>query len=260
MRWLHSILLTLPLFGPLTAKAQDGPLLLFAAASTRNALEDAVNAYQKSTGKDVVVSYGSSGTLARQLAAGAPADLYLSANKKWVSWLRQASPSLLIQLTPFAGNRLVLIQPGDASNSLTLNKDIISKLNSGRLAVGNVAHVPAGIYAKEAMMSLGLWASLQGHLAQTKDVRAALALVQRGEVPAGIVYQTDAAITNGVRISEIIAEETHSPILYFLGILSNNPTKLPQAHKFFDFLISVRGQSIFKNYGFQSLNVNAPHG
>lgn len=262
MRWLHVFLTVLGLSFALPhgASAKEDTILIFAAASTRNAVEEAVGAFTQKSGETVLVSYGSSGTLARQIAAGAPADLYISANQKWVEWLQKEAPGSFAKLSPFASNRLVLIQPNDGAPQLHLNASLGEKLGGSRIAVGNVTHVPAGMYAQDALKSLGLWDNLKDHLAQTKDVRAALALVQRGEASAGIVYQTDAAITDGVRVAEQIPESAHDPIRYFVGVLSSGERKVKQASNFFDFLLSPDGQSYFRKYGFQPLGINAPNG
>lgn len=242
---------------PVAAIAGGEPLLLFAAASTRDAVNDAVEAYRVQNGTDVVVSYGSSGTLARQISAGAPADLYLSANEKWVRWLETRDAQVFQRLTALVGNRLVLIQPKDHTSPLTLGPELAQALGNSRLAIGNTQHVPAGIYAKSALISLGLWDELEPRLAQTKDVRAALALVQRGEAPAGIVYRTDANAAGAIRISQEVPKSTHPPIRYFLASLTASGQKEVQAHKFFDFLTSRRGQSLFEKYGFEPLIIKA---
>lgn len=179
------------------AARSDAPVTIFAAASLRGALEAALDG----SGIDARVSYGGSGTMARQVAQGAPADVVILANVAWVDWLEENGHIAVSTRTDLLGNRLVLVGPRGAADLGELNADtLLERLDAGRLAVGHTEAVPAGIYAQEWMQAAGFWEALRPQLAETENVRAALALVSRGEVPLGVVYASDAQADPGVRI------------------------------------------------------------
>ncbi len=224
--------------------------LIFAAASTTNAVTDVIAAYKAETGKDVTPSFASSSTLAKQIAQGAPAGVFISANPKWMDFL--ATEGLLVEgsRVDLLGNALVLIAPVKDAAPVTVDATLpLDTLlgADGRLSVGDPDHVPAGIYAKQALTALGLWDAAEPRLARANDVRAALALVDRGETPYGIVYATDAAISDGVAVVGTFPEDSHPPITYPAALIKDADT---DAAAFLDFLKSDAAAAIFKRYGF----------
>ena len=226
------------------------PVMVFAAASTTNAVTDAIKVYEAAGKGKAVASFASSSTLAKQIAHGAPAQVYLSANEKWMSYLAEKKllePGTRVNLL---GNRLVLIAPAGSQKRgpIKAGMPLVQWLGDGRLAVGDPDHVPAGIYAKQALKSLGLWEKAEPRLARAANVRAALALVERGEAPLGIVYATDAAITSKVTVVGVFPESSHKPIVYPLAILKGQASA--EARDVWRFLRSDRAKGIFKKYGF----------
>ena len=232
--------------------AEDAPVIrVYAAASTTNAVSDICSLFSSKYGVQALTSFASSSTLAKQIENGAPADIYISANKKWMDYL--ADNRLIDSDTRFdlLSNRIVMIVPKDSpvlQLSIDPTTDISALLGDGWLAMGDPDHVPAGMYAKGALESLGLYEKIEKKLARTKDVRAALALVERGESPLGIVYATDAAITDRVRVIGMFPEESHPPIVYPAAVVSGNATET--ALKFIAFLKTSESAAIFKKYGF----------
>jgi molybdate transport system substrate-binding protein len=208
--------------GTRSAAAQGRDVLVFAAASLKNALDDAMASYARQTGGKVTASYAASSALAKQIEQGAPADLFASADLDWMDHLAQQDLVVADTRTDLVGNSIVLIagkdrDPGDVAIGPGL--DLAGLLGDGRLAVADVRAVPAGKYAKAALESLGSWAGVEGKLAQAENVRAALALVSRGEAPLGIVYKTDAAADANVRIVGTFPESSHPPIIYPAAVL-----------------------------------------
>ena len=209
-----TLCLCLLLLAPV-ARAQE--LTVFAAASLTDAMRDIGGAWEKAGHKPLKQSFSASSTLARQIEQGAPANLFASADEKWMDYL--ASRGLIAADTraDVLSNDLVLIVAADRATHVTIDKgfDLASLLGpNGRLATGNPAYVPAGIYAQQALTKLGLWSAVQGRLAPTEDVRGALQLVERGEAPAGIVYGTDAAVSRKVAIAGTFPAASHDPITY----------------------------------------------
>ena len=193
------------------AVAQGGDVLVFAAASLKNAL-DAINAqWQRDTGKKATISYAASSALAKQIEQGAPAQLFISADLDWMDYL--AGKNLIKPETRsnLLGNRIVLIAQKDKARPVEIKTafDLAKILGDGRLSMANVDSVPAGKYGKAALEKLGVWESVSGKIAQAENVRAALLLVSRGEAPVGIVYQTDAAADPNVAIIGTFPEDTH---------------------------------------------------
>ncbi|AWN17832.1 molybdate ABC transporter substrate-binding protein [Salinisphaera sp. LB1] len=235
------------------AKTQDKPLIVFAAASLKNAMDGVAQAYDKShDGADVKVSYAGSSTLARQIEAGAPADVYVSANQQWMDKL--ASDGLIDKSSRYnlLGNSLVLVAPKSSDVQVTLKKhvNLLAKLGQGNyLAMANTDAVPAGIYGKHALQWLGVWSRMQGHIAQGDDVRAALALVSRGESPLGVVYSSDAVADKGVRVVDTFPPASHKPIIYPAAATADSHN--PQDADFLAFLKSDTAAKIFKRWGFK---------
>src|SRR5262249_54794278 len=202
--------------GPWPAVAQGKDVVVFAAASLKNALDDAAGQWQRETGKKVVISYAASNNLVKQIEQGAPADIFISADLDWMDYGQQKSLIKPETRANLLGNRIVLIAPRDSTVSLKVEKgfDLAAALKGGRLAMGNVDAVPAGKYGKAGLEKLGAWDGVKDRIAQAESVRAALVLVARGETPLGIVYQTDAASEPGVRIVGTFPDDTHPPIIY----------------------------------------------
>jgi molybdate transport system substrate-binding protein len=244
-------LIAVVLAGPFAAAAaQDRPLTVFAAASLRNAL-DAVNAaYETQGGPKVTVSYAASPALARQIEAGAPADVFISADLNWMNHLKERghiAPGDFVLL----GNRLVLIAPKDSRVSLAIGDGfpLAVALGDGRLAIADVMSVPAGRYAKAALASLGVWASVEGRLAQAENVRAALKLVAAGEAPLGVVYATDARAESSVKVVGLIPEATHPPVAYPAAMIASAADPA-LAQRYLGFLRSPAASTIFAAHGF----------
>lgn len=248
-RFLTGAALTLCVSGH--ALAQDGKITVFAAASLTNAMQDIAQAYKKERHVEVVSSFASSSTLARQIEAGAPADLFISADQKWMDYAVDKKSIDTASRTTLLGNSLVVVAPkasdrGDiAINDKT---DWVSLLQGGRLAVGDPDHVSAGIYAKEALQKLGAWETLSPKLAPAEDVRGALALVERNEAPLGIVYGSDAVASKGVKVVGTFPEDSHKKVEYPLAIVDGHKNATVTA--FYDYLKGPEASAIFKRYGF----------
>lgn len=234
--------------------ARAEPPTVFAAASLTDAMEAAGAAYEEKTGERVRFSFASSSTLARQIEAGAPAGIYASANEQWMDYLEERD---LIdadtRVSPIS-NGLVLIAPKNAEMEtieITSDTDLLGLLGSGeRLAVGDPDHVPAGIYAKQSLEALGFWEEIAPRLARADDVRAALALVSRGEAPLGIVYSTDAAIDERVKVVGRFPVDSHKPITYPFALVRGEESETINA--LFEFLTGEEALAIYERYGFEA--------
>jgi molybdate transport system substrate-binding protein len=228
-------------------------ITVFAAASLTNAFETAASAYEKKTGDKIRLSLASSSTLARQIAAGAPADIFISANEKWMDWLNAQGLLMPGSRHDLLTNRLVLVAPQDSTlTPVTIgeNTDLSALIGSDdRIAIGDPDHVPAGIYAKQALTSLGQWQKVAPRLARADNVRAALALVERGEAPIGIVYQTDARISDKVKIMGTFPEKSHPAITYPVALTGNMSET--STMKFLLWLLGDDAGRIFTDYGFE---------
>ncbi len=237
----------------LPAHAQERNLLVFGAASLKNALDDADALYQRETGHKVVVSYGASSTLAKQIENGAPADVFISADMDWMDYVAQRKLIKPDTRSNLLGNKLVLVAPADSRISLSIgpNFPLAQALGNGRLAMADPASVPAGKYGKAALEALGVWSSVENKVAPAQDVRATLLLVSRGEAPLGIVYQTDAAADKGVKVVAAFPESTHPPIIYPVAVTSSSTN--PDAAAYVAFLKSPAAKPAFQKQGFDVL-------
>jgi molybdate transport system substrate-binding protein len=235
------------------AAAQGKDVVVFAAASLKNALDDAAGQWQRASGKKVVISYAASNTLIKQIEQGAPADIFISADIAWMDYGQQKG--LIRPDTRFnlLGNRLVLIAPKDSSVSANIQPgfDLAALLKGGRLAVANVDAVPAGRYGKAALEKLGAWDGVKDKIAQAENVRAALVLVARGEAPLGIVYQTDAASDPSIKIVATFPESAHPPIIYPIALTKESTN--PEARAFLSYLHSPAARAAFERQGFTVL-------
>jgi molybdate transport system substrate-binding protein len=240
--------------------AQARPLVIFAAASLKNALDGAAQAWSQGTGVGAgkpapKISYAASNTLAKQIEQGAPADVFFSADTDWMGYLEEKKLIRAGSRFDLLGNRIVLIAPKSSSVALALQPgvDLAPALGKdGRIAMGNTDAVPAGRYGKAALEHLGAWVGIKSRSAQAESVRAALALVARGEAPLGIVYATDAAAEPGVRVVATFPAESHPPIVYPLAILRES--NHPDAPGLLAFLRGEAAKALFEAQGFTPLN------
>lgn len=248
MRFILAILASLL---PLGAGAQT--LTVFAAASLTNAMQDIGGLWTAAGHGQVVFSFAASSTLAQQIEHGAPANVFLSADEKWMDDLAARDALASGTRHDLLGNSLVLVEPRTTLKPLVLAPGVpLAALlgPAGRLAVGDPAHVPAGIYARQALEKLGLWNSVRDRLAPADSVRSALRLVELGEAPAGIVYATDAAISAKLGIAGVFPAASHDPIRYPVAVLHAGDT--PAARAFVAFLTSQPARDVFSHYRFLS--------
>ena len=234
-----------------SATAEQKYITVFAAASMKNALDDANAAFTKASSVKVVASYDASSALIKQIEAGAPADVFVSADLKWMDYGVEKKVIDNATRVNLLGNTLVLIAPKDSKiDNVTIAPgfDLAKLAGDGRVATGDVKAVPVGIYAKQALEALGAWAAVEPKMAMTSNVRAALILVARGEAPLGIVYSTDAKVEPGVKIVGTFPENTHPPIIYPVAATVNAK---PDTAAYLKFLRSAG--AIFERYGFAVL-------
>ena len=248
---------TLPVLMPLRLLAAEplpkGSIVVFAASSLTDALQELGADFRRSSGVAVKLSFAASSTLARQMESGAPADVFLSADVEWMDYLQQRALILPDSRRDLLGNSLVLIAPAASTVTLTIESGfaLADALAGGRLATGDPDSVPVGRYALASLKSLGVWNSVKDHLVRAENVRAAMAFVDRGEAPLGIVYKTDALIDKGVRIVDVFPAETHPAIIYPMAL---GPKAGPDAAKFADYLLTPTADAVFIKYGFVPLH------
>jgi molybdate transport system substrate-binding protein len=247
MRFLYVLIVLLL---PLHAWAQE--VTVFAAASLTDAMKDVSAKWAEAGHQPLRMSFGSSSTLARQIEQGAPANVFASADEKWMDYL--ADKKMIADGTrkSLLGNDLVLVVAADKPMHVTINKgfDLTGLLGAnGRLATGDPAHVPVGIYAEQAFKKLGMWDSISPRLAWTEDVRAALLLVERGEAPAGIVYATDAAASKAVMIAGTFPANSHDPVSYPFAVTKSGDTA--EARALLSFLAGPSARAVFTQRGFK---------
>jgi molybdate transport system substrate-binding protein len=238
------------LLAPIVARAQE--LTVFAAASLTDAMNDVSTHWVTAGHKPLRLSFGSSSTLARQIEQGAPANVFASADEKWMNYLTDKGLIVAGSRKDLLSNDLVLVVPATKPVHLKIgpNFDLAGLLGpNGRLAVGDPAHVPVGIYAQQALTKLGLWDNIAPKLARTDDVRAGLLLVERGEAPAGIVYGTDAAVSKAVMVAGIFPASSHDAITYPFAVVKSGDT--PDAHALLTFLASPQAREVFLKRGFK---------
>ena len=234
------------------AHGQTGTsITVFAASSLTDSLKAVADAHKARSAESVTLSLGASSTLARQIEQGAQADIFLSADSEWMDYLQKKALLLDASRKDLLGNQLVLIASPDAKPApkIAPHFDLAGALGGGRLALADPASVPAGKYAKAALMALGVWDGVAAKVAGAENVRVALEYVARGEAPYGIVYATDAKVAP-VRLEGVFPEGTHAPIIY-PGALTR--TASPGAKAFLDFLSSAPARAIFEKAGFRAL-------
>jgi len=239
--------------GPASAQAQDKSITVFAAASMKNALDDVDAAFARQSGIRVVASFDASSALMKQIEGGAPADVFVSADLKWMDYGAQKKLIKDNTRVNLLGNTLVLIAPKNSKiehAAIAPGFDLAKLAGGGRIATGDVTAVPVGIYAKAALEKLGVWSSVEPKMAITANVRAALVLVARGEAPLGIVYSTDAKVEPGVKVVGVFPEDSHDPIVYPVAATASAK---PEATAYLAFLRSQAAKAIFETYGFAVL-------
>ena len=249
------VVLTAPLaLAGLRAHAADGDVTVFAAASLTDALRDLDPVWKHAGHAPLRLTFASSSTLARQIEAGAPANLFASADEQWMDELDRRGLLAPGTRRNLLGNTLVLVVPKDRARTVAINRDLdLSALlgPGGRIATGDPAHVPAGIYARQALTRLGLWDRLEDRIVAAPDVRAALLLVERGEAPAGIVYGTDAAASGGVAVAGVFPADSHDPVTYPFAVVKDGDT--PEARELLTFLSGPDAGPVWRRRGFTVL-------
>lgn len=246
--------LALPLVFALGTAAQAEEVVVFAAASLKTALDQVAAAFEAETGNRVTISYAGSNALAQQIIAGAPADIFVSAAVNWMDETEKAGLVVPGTRKDLLGSSLVLIAHGKDAAPVELGKDtdLAGLLAGGKLSMALVASVPAGQYGKAALESLGLWSAVAADVAQSDNVRAALALVSAGEAPYGIVYATDAVADDNVSVVASFPDDSHAPILYPAALLTGAADAADRA--FYEALSGDKADAIFAAQGFRILN------
>jgi molybdate transport system substrate-binding protein len=235
---------------PKTAAQSPAKLIVFAASSLTDALQEIGGAFGRAGGPPVTFSFAASSTLAKQIEAGADGDLFLAADTAWLDYLDQRGLIIPETRRPLLGNALVLVVPAAQARTLTIRGDgaWLAALPAGRIATGDPAHVPVGRYARQALERLGVWAAVEPRLARADNVRSALVLVERGEAAAGIVYATDVAASKRVTVAGIFPADSHDPITYPVALLKGRDG--PTARRFLAYLASAEARAIFAKHGF----------
>lgn len=234
-----------------SAAAQD--LVVFAAASLQNAFQEVGRVYQQKTSRTVKFSFAASSALARQIEQGAPAAVFASADEQWMDYLQQRNLVVKETRKSLLGNRLVLVVPAASTAKIDIkpNFDFQGLLGAdGRWVTGDPSNVPVGRYAQQALTWLGVWDFAQTRLVRSENVRVALSFVERGEVVAGVVYETDAAVSQKVRVAGVFPEDSHAPVIYPVAAVAKNNT--PSARDFLQFLEGTEAREIYKKLGFST--------
>lgn len=245
--------------GSTPAPAQPEPsTLVFAAASTMAPLNELAQSFERKHGGSVRFSFAASSTLARQVTHGARADLFLSANRQWLDRLEREGFLAAGSRRELTGNRLALIRLADGGADVILSRPatLLGALADFPLVLADPAHVPAGIYAREALEYLDLWQPLQGRLAFAANARAVTVRVARGEAPLGITYASELRGESGLVSAAWLPAESHSPIRYELALIE--PADNPSALAFYEYMLSEQAQAVFLRYGFSSQTEGAP--
>lgn len=246
VRWVALACLAFVL-GAAPARAED--VLVFATASFKEALDEATESYRKSGGGAVRLSYAASSALAQQIKAGAPADIFISADRDWMDDLARAGVIMNDSRRNLVGNRLVLVAPAGSAVSLVIGRDapLAAALGERRLCMADPDHVPAGRYGRRALQHLGLWSSVESRLSRAENVRHALAFVAQGECALGVVYATDAKVETKVRVVSVFPTDSHPPIIYPVALTR---TARAAARPFHAFLHGQVARAIFEKHGF----------
>jgi molybdate transport system substrate-binding protein len=253
-QWLAGVMAALLSLGAAGAQAADasGHVLVFAAASLANVLGDLDETFTARTGIRVTSSLAASSILAKQIEAGAPADVYFSADLQWMDYLQQRGLLRAGSRRNVAGNSLVLIAPAGSPLRVRIAPGfgLAGLLGGGRLALADPDSVPAGIYGRAALEKLGVWNSVAPRVVRAENVRAALEYVARGDAPLGIVYRTDALVEKRVRIVGVFPAGSHRPIAYPVALTRGASAA---AERYLAFISSADARSIFRKWGFDPL-------
>ncbi len=235
------------------AQTNKPTIIVFAAASLTNVLQEVGDGFTKDSSIPVKFSFAASSTLARQIENGAPADVFFSADLEWMDYLQTRKLIQVATRHDVLGNHLVLVAPVTSKITLRIapNFLLLAAVGNSRLAIGDPDGVPAGRYAHEALTKLGVWNAVADRLARADSVRSALVLVDRGEAPLGIVYQTDALIDKNVRVVDVFPDNTHLPITYPIALANGAKA---DAAEFLSYVQSPAADIIFKRYGFIALH------
>lgn len=248
-KYRYALAVCVGLFSHTQAFAVD-KVTVYAAASLTNAINELDVIYEQKNKVQIQTSYAGSSTLAKQIEAGAPADIFISADVQWMDYLQKKQLVSANDRVNLLGNRLVVIAPKARPIKLKIDKSFdFTRVVQGKWCTGDTKSVPVGKYAKQALNSIGWWDKVSTRLVETEDVRAALNFVARGECQLGIVYATDAAISKNVVIIGTFPENTHQPIIYPIGLVKKNTESM----KFYKFLQSSQAKKVFKKYGFSVL-------
>ena len=257
MNLRRSLLCTATLFSllamPAMAQDQKRPeLLVFAAASLTNVLDELSRSWEQTSGTHVKLSFAASSVLARQVEAGGKADVFVSADQEWMDYLQQRTLIDKPSRRNLVGNRLVLIAPADSKVELKIAPGfpLVDALGKGRLSTGDPDTVPVGRYARSALVSLGLWDEIQDRLVRADNVRSAMMFVARGEAPLGIVYTTDALVDPKVRVVDTFPANTHAPITYPAAAIKG---ARKEAIAYLDYLASPSARDTWQKFGFLEL-------
>ncbi|MFN4053026.1 MAG: molybdate ABC transporter substrate-binding protein [Acinetobacter junii] len=248
-KYRYALAVCVGLFSHTQAFAVD-KVTVYAAASLTNAINELDVIYEQKNKVQIQTSYAGSSTLAKQIEAGAPADIFISADVQWMDYLQKKQLVSANNRVNLLGNRLVVIAPKARPIKLKIDKSFdFTRIVQGKWCTGDTKSVPVGKYAKQALNSIGWWDKVSTRLVETEDVRAALNFVARGECQLGIVYATDAAISKNVIIVGTFPKNTHQPIIYPIGLVKKNTESM----KFYKFLQSSQATKVFKKYGFSVL-------
>jgi molybdate transport system substrate-binding protein len=237
----------------LAAQTDKPTIIVFAAASLTNALQEIGDGFTKVSSIPVKFSFAASSALARQIENGAPTDVFFSADLEWMDYLQSRKLIQVATRHDVLGNQLVLVAPADSKIVLKIGPHfaLAKTLGAGRLATGDPDSVPVGRYAREALTKLGAWNEVEARLVRADSVRSALAFVDRGEASLGIVYATDAKIDNKVRVVDVFPDNTHLPIIYPIALASRAKA---DAAEFLSYVQSPAADIVFKRYGFVVLH------
>jgi molybdate transport system substrate-binding protein len=251
--WLWCLLAVAAWGGHASAAERPAAITVFGAASLTDALQDLGDAFSKDISVPVRFSFAASSTLAKQIENGSPADIFFSADLEWMDYLQDHGLIQAASRQDALGNRLVLIAPIDSKIRLKIQPhfELAAALGPGRLATGDPASVPVGRYAKQALISLGVWKEIADHLVPADSVRSALAFVDRGEAPLGIVYETDALLDKHVQVVDQFPADSHKPIIYPVALTNSAQAA---AGKFLAYIRGPAGDVTFKRYGFRPLH------
>lgn len=235
------------------ATAGERPrVVVFAAASATEAVSAMADRFAALSGAEVARSFAASSVLARQIESGAPADIFISANTRWMDYLAARGRIDAASRCDLVRNRLVLIAPSDSALALRIAPGfaLAAALEDSRLAIGDPDHVPAGLYGRQALEAMGVWPAVESRVVRSANVRAALMLVARGEAAAGVVYATDAAVSDRVRVVDVFPRASHDPIVYPVARVAGSDN--PAAAAFFAFLVSAEGRAVLAEFGFDT--------